>query len=152
MKKKTSPVNFFNLSFLDIMFCGFGAVVLLVLIINSHIVSDNKIRTEELKLAVQQLKHKTNAEKRLYSSLQSNLQASQEKENEIQKKLIEVNKSLVTIEEKKILNTAQRQALKKNISALQHEIKSIDNSITEKSETVSVITLFDGLLFNLFNG
>ncbi len=29
-------ISTFNLSFLDIMFCGFGAVVLLVLILNSH--------------------------------------------------------------------------------------------------------------------
>ena len=35
---KRRPVSPFSLSFLDIMFCGFGAVVLLVLILNTDTV------------------------------------------------------------------------------------------------------------------
>ena len=40
---KRRPVSAFSLSFLDIMFCGFGAVVLLVLILNHDTV---RARTE----------------------------------------------------------------------------------------------------------
>lgn len=39
----------FNLSFLDIMFCGFGAVVLLVLLISSHSVSRREDRVSEFR-------------------------------------------------------------------------------------------------------
>ena len=39
------PVSSFNISFLDIMFCGFGAVVLLVLIINSNIITNLNPKT-----------------------------------------------------------------------------------------------------------
>ena len=35
---KRRPVSPFSLSFLDIMFCGFGAVVLLLLILNTDTV------------------------------------------------------------------------------------------------------------------
>ena len=35
---KRRPISPFSLSFLDIMFCGFGAVVLLVLILNKNTV------------------------------------------------------------------------------------------------------------------
>jgi hypothetical protein len=38
-RKSLSP---FNLSFLDIMFCGFGAVVLLVLVINADTIRSRK--------------------------------------------------------------------------------------------------------------
>jgi len=40
---KRRPVSAFSMAFLDIMFCGFGAVVLLVLILNHDTV---KARTE----------------------------------------------------------------------------------------------------------
>ncbi len=44
------PVTSFGLSFLDVMFCGFGAVVLLVLIINSSITTNRQARVEDRRL------------------------------------------------------------------------------------------------------
>lgn len=48
MKKRRS-VTPFNLSFLDIMFCGFGAVVLLVLILDSQSVQERERRHQDLR-------------------------------------------------------------------------------------------------------
>jgi septal ring factor EnvC (AmiA/AmiB activator) len=45
-RKSLSP---FNLSFLDIMFCGFGAVVLLVLVINADTIRSRKEQHEDLR-------------------------------------------------------------------------------------------------------
>ena len=42
MKTRRRAITPFNLSFLDIMFCGFGAVVLLVLILNADTVQTRK--------------------------------------------------------------------------------------------------------------
>ena len=42
MKSRRRAITPFNLSFLDIMFCGFGAVVLLVLILNADTVKIRK--------------------------------------------------------------------------------------------------------------
>ena len=52
---KRRPVSPFSLSFLDIMFCGFGAVVLLVLILNNDTVQARNavfadLRSEVVKL------------------------------------------------------------------------------------------------------
>jgi len=44
------PVSSFNLSFLDIMFCGFGAVVLLVLIIDRNVITNQQAAVEESRL------------------------------------------------------------------------------------------------------
>jgi Mg-chelatase subunit ChlD len=57
---KRRPVSPFSLSFLDIMFCGFGAVVLLVLILNTDTVKARKqtfadLRGEVVKLEQQAL-------------------------------------------------------------------------------------------------
>ena len=48
-------VSSFNLAFLDIMFCGFGAVVLLVLIINSNAVRHRRQVFDDLRGEVEQL-------------------------------------------------------------------------------------------------
>ena len=45
-RRNLSP---FNLSFLDIMFCGFGAVVLLVLVINADTIRSRKEQHEDLR-------------------------------------------------------------------------------------------------------
>ena len=50
--RSRNTLSTFNLSFLDIMFCGFGAVVLLVLIINSATVRSRKEHHEDLRADV----------------------------------------------------------------------------------------------------
>ena len=50
--RSRNNISSFNLSFLDIMFCGFGAVVLLVLIINANTISSRKEHHEDLRAEV----------------------------------------------------------------------------------------------------
>jgi hypothetical protein len=47
MKKRTATP--FSLAFLDIMFCGFGAVVLLVMILNGEVLRKREARSEDLR-------------------------------------------------------------------------------------------------------
>ncbi|MGB0631773.1 MAG: VWA domain-containing protein [Alphaproteobacteria bacterium] len=47
MKKRT--VTPFSLAFLDIMFCGFGAVVLLVVILNGEVLKKREAKSEDLR-------------------------------------------------------------------------------------------------------
>ncbi len=51
------PISPFSLSFLDIMFCGFGAVVLLVLILNSDTVKARNARFDDLRSQVMRLEN-----------------------------------------------------------------------------------------------
>lgn len=55
MPSSRRQISSFNLSFLDIMFCGFGAVVLLVLIINSNTVTEREEKFEDLQAEVERL-------------------------------------------------------------------------------------------------
>jgi len=50
--RKRRAIAPFSLSFLDVMFCGFGAVVLLVLILNTHTVKARKQYQEDLRSEV----------------------------------------------------------------------------------------------------
>lgn len=134
MKRKNSNISSFNLSFLDIMFCGFGAVVLLVLIINSHIVSDNKIKNELLTSEVEQLKKETKAADINHSNMKKSLQNNRDKAKEIQKELTIIKNSLQSIAEKNTNIITKSRTLKKQINELQSEIKSIDSSLTKQNE------------------
>ena len=48
-------ISSFNLSFLDIMFCGFGAVVLLVLIINTNTLNRRSQRVADISTDLEQM-------------------------------------------------------------------------------------------------
>ena len=52
-RRELSP---FNLAFLDIMFCGFGAVVLLVLVVNANTVRSRNQLHEDLRAQVEELR------------------------------------------------------------------------------------------------
>lgn len=135
MNKKSRPINSFNLAFLDIMFCGFGAVVLLVLIINSQIVSDNKIKQQELVSAVEQLKKEHKAADIHYQELEKKLGEAHHEAESMQNKLTKTDEKLLSIEEKKTQNIKQSQLLTEQINRIQKNIKSIDQDITQKNSS-----------------
>ena len=53
--KRRRGVNVLGMSFLDVMFCGFGSVVLLVMIINAKVVSERKVVYADLRGEVERL-------------------------------------------------------------------------------------------------
>ena len=57
--KKRRDVSVFGLSFLDVMFCGFGSVILLVMIINSETLAQRKEVHEDLRGEVLRLETET---------------------------------------------------------------------------------------------
>ena len=48
MAKKRRPMEVFSMSFLDCMSCGFGAVILFFMIINSQVIRDVQDTPEDL--------------------------------------------------------------------------------------------------------
>ncbi len=136
MKKIKRNFSSFNLAFLDIMFCGFGAVVLLVLIINSHIVTDNKTKIEQLTAAVENFKHKTRTSENKLSHIEKSLLQKNKESLSIEQQLAKINSALHTMENKNSTNTAQSQALKKHINKLQNDLKNIEQSVTKTSQSV----------------
>ncbi len=131
-KRRRPPLVLFNLSFLDIMFCGFGAVVLLVLIIHSSIKAENRQYTEVLHREIKQKeiqllaaeKHK----QELITSLENNNNESQALQTEIDSIL---NRS-------KALNNNNSQLLdnsnaqRKTVESLKQQLKQ-----TEKNSQLS---------------
>lgn len=138
MKKKSRSINSFNLAFLDIMFCGFGAVVLLVLIINSHIVSDNKIKNEELRVQVEQIENATKTVVIKQKNMQKKLAENNRKSEEIQEKLTKTNQSLQILDKKKAYSTNKAQILKKQIKELQRDIRVLEKNNAQQQKKIEV--------------
>ncbi len=73
---KRRPVSAFSLSFLDIMFCGFGAVVLLVLILNHDTVRARTETFSDLRSEVVRLEQKVLLGDQLRVTARNSLQAT----------------------------------------------------------------------------
>ncbi|WP_198266556.1 vWA domain-containing protein [sulfur-oxidizing endosymbiont of Gigantopelta aegis] len=133
MKNKKRDISSFNLAFLDIMFCGFGAVVLLVLIINSQIVSDNKIKTQDLTAEVDRIERATEAAKIYHLAMQTKLQENADESSQINDAIKQLKSKQAEIIKKNNQDNKKNQAIRKKILALQNEIKAMNKSnITQK--------------------
>ena len=119
------PVSSFNISFLDIMFCGFGAVVLLVLIINSNIITSQQTAIEDRRLEYlkQELvtKQKRNNEKQLQLQSQSLYEALAS---------LEKKQSALSAENAAVQSSIASQAVTSSseevIESLQKELKALE--------------------------
>ena len=136
LRKKRNPLSAFNLSFLDIMFCGFGAVVLLVLIVNSQMVRSREEHHQDQRARVELLQSEVEAEKRLVAKLRNSLE-------ETDREVTRMNgRSEVVLE--KIRQTEQETATYRNLSLarrqdinkLQSDLKSMDK--VQRRELASV--------------
>ncbi len=124
--RQRSPFSAFSLSFLDIMFCGFGAVVLLVLIVNSQTVKSRKQHHRDLKARVELLQNEVQAEKRLLSQLQNSLEKADSKVTQMQGRsdviIDRIRQTQQEMERYRQASLAQKQDIRK----LQSDLKNMD--------------------------
>ncbi len=124
LKKPRSPISVFNLSFLDIMFCGFGAVVLLVLIVNSQMVSSRNQQHENLRARVAILTDEIEAEEKLIEKLENSLEELDTNATRLQGRseiiLSEIKRTTREIAEYRNISLAEKE----HINKLASELKS----------------------------
>lgn len=73
MARKRREFTVFNLSFLDIMACGFGAVILFFMIISAQIALDNQDRLKESIAEIERLENRVGAGERQLAQLRVTL-------------------------------------------------------------------------------
>ncbi len=126
-RRKRNPLSAFNLSFLDIMFCGFGAVVLLVLIVNSQMVRSRNRQHQDLRARVELLQSEVRAEEKLLARLRNSLEESDRQVTRME------GRAQVVMEKIKVTRkeTAHYQnlslATRKDIRKLQSDLKTMDS-------------------------
>jgi len=116
----------FNLAFLDIMFCGFGAVVLLVMLLNGDMVSTRREIVADLRSEVKRLEREVKVGEDHLVSLQNSMLQT---EKEIVRTEGLSRQVIANIDQTKLelaTMSGKSQASRKHINALQSDLLSLD--------------------------
>lgn len=144
--KKQRGINSFNLSFLDIMCCGFGAVVLLVMLINGQTLQKREESQKDLKAEVERV---TQLKEFASSHLEGLLEEVQTIESEEVVLLAQADQIREMISEKQDENDfAEKDAeqIKEEIDAIKKKISSLERLKNKKREEEARKTLDDKLV------
>jgi hypothetical protein len=125
---KRRPVTPFSLSFLDIMFCGFGAVVLLVLILNTDTVKARNevfsdLRAEALRLEEEVLTGEENllSKRNTLDSAERELVVTQGETEEVISTIKELEAEIASM-------AAETTARREHIASLSTDLKQLDEA------------------------
>ena len=138
MKKQSRSLSSFNLSFLDIMFCGFGAVVLLVLIINSHIVTETKEKVKDLSAEVNRVEKEITAAELYKRELKQEIQSREVQTETVKNNLNDITKKIEIEQKKEKLSKEQSLALRKHINKLQNDLKKINQQKWKQKQQLDI--------------
>ncbi len=132
MKRRT--LTPFSLSFLDIMFCGFGAVVLLVLIINADTVQTRKETFSDLRAQVVRAESEVIVGRENMVVARNSLKASEQELVRMQGESTQVIASLQQIESGLTDLALETSASRAHIKQLSSDLKGLDKT-TQKLST-----------------
>ena len=124
---KRRPLNIIGLSFLDVMFCGFGSVILLVMIVNADTITRRNEVHDDRRGEVVHLERQVLEGERYLLELRNALQLSQE-EQRVTRDLSE--RILASIQQsQEELADLDKETLAKiaHINALKADLKSLDD-------------------------
>ena len=133
---KRRPISPFSLSFLDIMFCGFGAVVLLVLILNTDTVKTRKQTFADLRAEVVKLEQEAIVGRKNLATVRNSLQAT---DKDLIKTAGEADQIIQTIKELESeiarMDNAT-QARRKHVNELTSDLQRLDTQHKQRKEQV----------------
>jgi hypothetical protein len=116
----------FNLAFLDIMFCGFGAVVLLVLIINANAVKAITATHQDLRAEVMRVQREVQARKKYLVELKNTLAVTEQEIVQARGSATKIVSQTETMEQQKAAMQLQTLARKEHVNTLQSDLKTLD--------------------------
>ncbi|MGI9537744.1 MAG: VWA domain-containing protein [Desulfocapsaceae bacterium] len=120
-------ISSFNLSFLDIMFCGFGAVVLLVLIINTHTLTRRSDRVADIEAELQQAAMEQRLTAVHLERQQADISRLEGSISALQRTRTAFLEELEAVENK--IGEGQRQSAEEQIAALQNELQQLEKEL-----------------------
>jgi len=125
--KRRREVSVFGLSFLDVMFCGFGSVILLVMIINSQTLVQRKEVRQDLRGEVMRLETEVLTGEEYLVEIRNTLEQVNREETIAQgsskQVLRDIDRTRLELAELDKVTRAQRE----NINQLQSDLKRVDS-------------------------
>jgi hypothetical protein len=139
--KKRRVVNPFGMSFLDVMFCGFGSVVLLVMIVNANAITKREELHEDLRGEVDRLEREVLSGKKyrvelraVIDEIDTNRKTVRQSSREVS---INIGKSTAELEltrEQTVARTSHINSLQSDLKNLDAESKGLQAKIDEQAE------------------
>jgi hypothetical protein len=131
---KRRPISPFSLSFLDIMFCGFGAVVLLVLILNTNTQQERNEIFADMRSEVVRMENEVIVGRENMVVVYNSLEATDKETVLMQGQARQVQQSLLDIEAGLTDLNRQTSASREHINELKSDIKGLDKTTRELSQ------------------
>jgi hypothetical protein len=123
---KRRPVSPFSLSFLDIMFCGFGAVVLLVLILNTQTVQSRNAVFADLRAEVLKQEREVLTGRANLVEVRNSLQSAEKEQVVTEGAAARLLQQVRELELEIARMSRQTLASRENIEQLQSDLKNLD--------------------------
>ena len=121
--KRRREISVFGLSFLDVMFCGFGSIILLVMIINSETLAQRKEVHQDLRGEVTRLETEVKTGQDYLGQIRNTLELSNQQEaaargrtREVLQQINQVQLELAALEKK-------TQAQREHVNQLKSDLK-----------------------------
>ena len=132
MPPKRRNTSQFNLAFLDIMCCGFGAVVLLVMLLNGDMLTTRREIVADLRSEVMRLEREVRVGEELLVSLQNSTLETETELVRTEGLSRQVLERIENIKQQLATMRGKSQARQKHVNALQSDLLSLD----EKSRRI----------------
>jgi hypothetical protein len=127
MKRRRSTLNPFGMSFLDVMFCGFGSVVLLVMLVNANAITKREELHEDLRGEVDRLEREVLSGKKYLVELRAVVDEIDENRKTVRRMAQNVSTDIGKSKTQLALTRQETLARTSHINDLQSDLKSLDS-------------------------
>ncbi len=145
------PINVFSLSFLDVMSCGFGAIILFFMIINADTVKRKEKLNENLQGEVERLDVEVTEGRKYLVELKNSIEESEqivEKTEGLSKRVIQQiqqkREELAEMENDTLAQTEHINKLKADLQSLQEANNRLESGAVETESQGSSLLHFAG--------
>ncbi len=140
--KKRPIITVFNLSFLDIMSCGFGAVVLVFLIINHSVSRQEETQTEALRVEAERLQSEISlSERELRESREREVVAVQTLDQmtgqtqDVAAQISRIRQQLLALQEASLARERDAASLRSDVEKLDKEKNRLQAAAVEQDKS-----------------
>ncbi|MDJ0956634.1 MAG: VWA domain-containing protein [Arenicellales bacterium] len=121
--KRRRDISVFGLSFLDVMFCGFGSIILLVMIINSETLAQRKVVHQDLRGEVKRLETEVKTGQDYLVEVRNTLELTSQQETAARGRTREVLHQINQAQQELATLDKKAQAQKEHINRLKSDLK-----------------------------
>jgi hypothetical protein len=125
--KNRRSTSQFNLSFLDVMCCGFGAVVLLVMLLNGNMIAARKEIVADRRSEVVRLEREVKVGREHLVSLQNSMTQTEQELVRTEGLSAQVIASIAQTKDELATLSGTSQALRQHVNALQADLLSMED-------------------------